>query len=390
MAEVRSASGRDIRRGQARPGDKISFEGVIKPALALVSAGDTAAAADADLRSAVETAFGTVPTLMLFAPPADQTQQALKTSQVQAGWLSADPTKRPIGAPADMAALRDMSTRLAAAFSAQGVASVTPLDRNRVALSLFAAGSGRPDIVEVRLDTPGSITAIVERLTRPLSMFGSSIGISAVDVADVSGPVVVGVDSNGPAARAGVQVGDVVVTIDGQPVADAAALAIQIARKGTTGAMKVELKTRAGAAKPVEITAVMTPRVIGLADQGLLVNPILLDLRARLQQAPADSTEAAVIRLNTAVALTRVGAWSEAQVELRKVKLPDGPGVGNGTVQYLLGLCAAELGSLAEAEMALAAAAASDSLISEDGPPVKELAEATLAQLRGRAGTPPR
>ena len=66
--------------------------------------------------------------------------------------------------------------------------------------------------------------------------------------------------------------------------------------------------------------------------------------------------------------------------------LTDGPGVGTGTVQYLLGLTSARLGNRAEAETALKAAAASNNLLTEDGPPVKELAEARLAELaRGPA-----
>jgi hypothetical protein len=66
------------------------------------------------------------------------------------------------------------------------------------------------------------------------------------------------------------------------------------------------------------------------------------------------------------------------------VKLPEGPGVGNGTVQYLLGLCADSLGNRAEAETAFKAAAASESWMTEDGPPVKEMAEARLADLQKR------
>lgn len=41
-----------------------------------------------------------------------------------------------------------------------------------------------------------------------------------------------------------------------------------------------------------------------------------------------------------------------------------------------------EFGNRAEAETAFKAAAASDSLLTEDGPPVKELAEARLVQLQ--------
>ena len=66
------------------------------------------------------------------------------------------------------------------------------------------------------------------------------------------------------------------------------------------------------------------------------------------------------------------------------MRLPESRAVGNGTVQYLLGLCAEALGSRAEAETAWRVAASSESLLTEDGPPVRELAEARLAELQRR------
>jgi hypothetical protein len=125
----------------------------------------------------------------------------------------------------------------------------------------------------------------------------------------------------------------------------------------------------------------MTPRLIGIADQTLLVNRILpRSARARLL-APGDPTEEAVMRLNPRPPRSPVENRSEARTELQRIKLPDGPGVANGTVQYLLGLCADRLGMRSESEAAWRAAAASDSLVTEDGPSVKELAEAKLAEL---------
>jgi hypothetical protein len=147
--------------------------------------------------------------------------------------------------------------------------------------------------------------------------------------------------------------------------------------------LTLELKDRAGTAKRADLKVVMTPRLIGMADQTLLFNRILLDLRARLL-TQGDPLEDSVIRLNLAAALARVENWSDARLELQRVKLPDGPGVANGTAQYLLGLCADKLGNRSEAETAWRAAAASDSLLTEDGPSVKELAEAKLAELQRR------
>jgi hypothetical protein len=57
-------------------------------------------------------------------------------------------------------------------------------------------------------------------------------------------------------------------------------------------------------------------------------------------------------------------------------------------VQYLIGIAAARLGNRTEAETALKAAAASTALLTEDGPPIKELAEARLAELQRAAASP--
>jgi Flp pilus assembly protein TadD len=195
---------------------------------------------------------------------------------------------------------------------------------------------------------------------------------------------VVNVDANGP-ANGRVQVGDSLVSIDGQAVADVAALARAVATRQPGKPMAVDLKDLKGAAKKAELDVVLTPRLIGMSDQTVLFNRALVDLRAQLAAA-SDPFQQSVIRLNTAVALARLGECAIARDELKQVQLPDRPGVGNGTVQYLLGVCAEELGNRAEAEAAFRAAAATESLLTEDGPSVKELAEARLAALSRPAG----
>jgi hypothetical protein len=198
--------------------------------------------------------------------------------------------------------------------------------------------------------------------------------------ADVPGAVIVGAGTGGPA----IEVGDRVVQADGQPVADAAALDRIVAGRQPGTNLVLGLQSLSGQAKTATVDVYLAPRVIGLAEQGVLANRILLDLRARLAES-RDPFEQSVIRLNTAVALARAGDWAGARAELMRVQLPDRPGVANGTVQYLLGLSAAALGSRAEAEAAFTAAAASASLLTEDGLPVKDLAAARLAELRGPA-----
>ena len=386
LVELRTPFGRDSRRIDAKAGAQINFEGVIKPTFAIVSASGAPANLTQDMRVLVERAMAGSQTVRLVAPPADQADKALKGNQLTTDWLAIDAGGRPVGASAQMAGpvRKEASTKLSETFGVQGVASVTVQDPNRVVLSLLASGSTTPDVLEIALDNTASIGAAVARLDGVIPVSRPAIGLQAIDVADVAGVVITSIDPNSPAAATALKAGDIIVQADGQTVADVAALAKVVSGKRAGQNVAVEAKDPAGVAKRADVPVFITPRVLGLAEQGLPINRILLDLRARSRDI-TDPFDLAVIKLNTAIALGRVGEWSAAQAELRQVKLPDRPGVGNGTVQYLLGVAAEALGNRAEAETAYKAAAATESLLSEDGPRVKDLAEARLAEMQRSA-----
>jgi tetratricopeptide (TPR) repeat protein len=388
LVELRSATGRFFRRMTARTGDKVDMEATLKPAFALVSTSGQATGLNTDLRLTIERALEASQSMTIYAPPADQLDKVLKAEQLTPAWLAFDASKRPLAQSADLGGVtrRDLTAKIAKAFDAQGVASVTvpsSIDRSRIVVSLLAAGSGEPDVLELTIDHPETFASAIAQLDRALSFFRPSLGLTAIDVKDVAGAVVIGVDANGPAAKAGIAAGDVIVKANAQAIGDAVALNTLLAGRKADEELTLELKDRAGAAKRADIRVVMAPRLVGLYDQTLLVNRALLDLRSRLQ-TPGNPVEDSVLRLNLAAALARVENWTEARMELQRVKLPDGTGVSNGTVQYLLGLCADKLGNRADAETAFRAAIASDALITEDGPSVKDLAEARLAEMQRR------
>jgi tetratricopeptide (TPR) repeat protein len=384
LVELRTKFGRDAKRVTARAGGELTIDGVLKPAFVIVSS-SAPANIPQDMRVLVERAFAPSQTVALMAPPLDQTEAALKANQLLPDWLATDAEGRPAGASAQMAGplRKDVSEKLAQTFGAQGVASVTALGPSRVVLALLAAGSSSPDVVDVALDSQQSIGAAIAKLDRVVPLSKPAIGIVAIDVADVAGAVVVGVDTSGGTPPT-VKAGDVIVQADGQPVADALSLEKIVAAHKAGDTIALDVKDAAAAARKADVKVFLTPRLIGLSEQGLLVNRILLDLRARAADG-GDPFEQAVIRLNTAVALARIGDWNAAKAELAQLKLPDRPGVGNGTIQYLIGVCADALGNRAEAETAFKAAAATDSLLTEDGPSVKELAEAKLAEIQRAA-----
>jgi hypothetical protein len=389
LIELKSQSGRYFQRVDARTGAKINVEGTLRPAFALVSASGPAAL-NTDLRMTIEKQFANSQSVTLFAPPAEDTAKALAVEKLPADWLAFDSNKRALGTAAEVATVMrgDLSQKLSRQFDSQGIASVTvpsAATRNRLVVTLLAAGSSDPDVIEIDLDSPDATSQAVGRLDRSLTFFRPSLGLTAVDVADTEGPVVVAVDPNGPAAKAGIQPGDIVLKANSQPVPDAAALINLLAGRKADEDLTLDLKDRAGVAKKADTKVFMTPRLIGLNDQSLMINKILVDLRNRLQ-TQGDPITDSVIRLNMAVALARVGAWPDARLELQRVKLNDGPGVAAGTVHYLLGLAAERMGNLAEAEAAWKTAAGTTALETEDGLPVKDLAEARLQGLQRRPG----
>jgi tetratricopeptide (TPR) repeat protein len=387
IVEIRSPGGRHFERIEARAGARIVVRGVIRPAVALLGInGLPDGYRGPDQRLGIERALAGSRAVTFFAPPDDRLQQALRAESLSPGWLAFDKSRRPIGAGASAitdTARIEIAKRLGRALEVQGLAEATLVpgsERNLYLVTILSTESARPDVLELTLEDAPSINAAILRLDAMPAFYRPTVGVNVADVLDVSGAVVIGAD--GPAGPGRLAPGDLVLKADGQPVADAAGFLKALAAHKGGEKLAVDARERSGAAKHLELTVVMAPKLLAMSDESWLFNGLVLGLRAKLAAAQADD---AVIRLNLAVALMRVGNWADALAELGRVQLPVGPGVSNGTVQYLLGLCHEALGQPAEAERAWRAASAdADSLLTEDGPGVKELAERRLAVLLHR------
>jgi hypothetical protein len=236
-----------------------------------------------------------------------------------------------------------------------------------VLVSLLAQGSGRPDVVQFRLDDPESIRRALGALNVSAPLHRPSIGVLAIDVEDAGGVVVATVDPQGPAARAGVTAGSVIVGANGAPVSNVLALieTLQIVdkdRKNTP--VSLEMRDPSGVAKKMDVAVVWSGKAISQTDQALLFNPILLDLWHKLATGASPADEP-VLRLNIGIAFMSLGNWVEARSELERVHLLDGRGVAQGTVNYLLGVCYEALGQFGEATKAWTAATSSEAGLTE-------------------------
>jgi tetratricopeptide (TPR) repeat protein len=381
--ELRGAGGRLRQRAAVKTGETIEVRGALKPAFALLAAGSAVTAGVLDRRADVERALSGTGQVTLFVPGGREAEEVPMPPE----WLAFDAGRRPIGAAAALnaAARRDLSTKFARALDVQGIAAVSQPSPGSTDLvvAVLAAGAGEPDVVPVTLERTDSVATAVGRFNFVPPLWRRAIGLLTADVLDVDGLVIARVDPGSPAEGAGIKPGDLLVRADGQPVSDSAGLQQLIDSKRPGEPVAIETRDRTGTARTIQVPVTDSPRLMSVADQGLLFNPISLALRSRLDGAA--SKEQGILRLNLGVALMRLGDYAGARAQLEAVELAAGPGISLGTQQYLLGLTYESEGNAASAAKAFEAARSSGGLLTEDGPAIAVLAE---RKLNGTARTP--
>ena len=202
------------------------------------------------------------------------------------------------------------------------------------------------------------------------------LGAVLIDSDAATGPVVARIAEEGPAAMAGLVVGDIISTIGAQPVETVAAAEeglLALERNPAT----IEV-IRMGRAETVEVFLESSPSV---AEQegATALYPAVLSLLDRRLEADRDASEPAwVIQLNQAAVLMRAGAWDHAIDTLRRITdAPTGPGLGQAAVDYWLGIASSTISEEnARRAFSRAASVPGATLYHNDGPLVAPLAQA--------------
>jgi tetratricopeptide (TPR) repeat protein len=382
IVEIRGPEGRFVRRIEVKAGDRLTIDGRLKPAFALLpsGAGVVSAAGTTDARTLVERAVAPSDQVTVFVPTGPRLEQALEAQTMPPEWLAFDAGRRPVGGAATVTALarRQLSERVAKALDVQGVAAISQPSPTApdLVIALLAAGAGEPDVVVVNPENADSVRSAIERFDYVPPMTRGTIGVLAIEAADVSGLVVARIDAHGAGERAGIKPGDTLMRGAGQPLENGAAL-VRLLDEFRGKSVEIDVIDVAGAPRTVQVDVESAPRLISVADESLLFNPLAVALRTRLAAAPAG--EQPSVRLNLAVALMRLGDFAGAREQLEAVRLPAGRGIADGTLEYLRGLALDGLGDAAGAQRAWQAAAGSEASLTDDGPLVKGLAERRLA-----------
>jgi hypothetical protein len=387
VVEARTSTGRDVRTIEIHTGEKLTVTLSPRPVVALI---DAFAVADpsrtAELRTQVASTLAAAAGVFVYAPPLADVRRAAQTERAPTGWLALDLNRQPLSTGARQMlpdTRRDLSARLSKALDAQGIAAVTIPAVNAGAagsgavasgrivwLSILAANSGEPDVIEINLDQPEAAMRALDAAPSQAMLLRRSLGVSLVDVMYRPGPVVSEVGAG--ASSAGLAIGDAITHVNDASVATAQDIRRVLDSMGQRDTVTLRVQSRTGASRVVEAPIRLEPRIAMLAATSEAANIALIDLRARLRSA--GGLEEAALHLNLAALLMRLASWNAAAAELQDVKLPDTAGVSNGTVQYLLGRCFDALGRAPDAQQAFdAAGKVTGSTLGEDGPLIAEL-----------------
>jgi len=235
----------------------------------------------------------------------------------------------------------------------------------------------------VDLNDPKQIEEAEARLNYRFTAERSWLGITAVDTLLREGAAVIAVQPGSPAGEAGVEVGEAISAVGGQPVSGYRDVREAMHLKQPGEKLELELQ-RAGVTTGKTIVLGRSPKLLPLFSHNFCYNAVIASMNLTAALNPGSDLEQLSL-LNTGLALAHFGAWEDAITYLRRVNLGDRPGINQGTVEYFLGIFFERLGYRAEAlgHFRRALEFETATLDSNDGPPVAPLVKQKVKQLEG-------
>jgi len=246
-------------------------------------------------------------------------------------------------------------------------------------------GPATPDRVRLPLDDTAAIAEFIRSLQAP---FGSTVpyfGAVLVDSNAAQGPVVFDVSANSPAAAAGLQPGDVVVSV-GRDTADTAAqVRGWLAEKPVDAPVELIL-LRGGATTRTTVRMETGPSVVPGGLSTIAYSAVWAASMAQLDD-PEATLPRWVAELNIANVLMQARYWDEAVRRLRGIQVPADSAFARAMVDYQMGVALEAIGpqylELARAAYTRAASVDGARLWHRDGPYLVPRAQARLATLGG-------
>jgi hypothetical protein len=244
-----------------------------------------------------------------------------------------------------------------------------------------APGPAAAERVRVSLSDPAALESVARRMSAAMSFERPWSGLELIDSEIASGPVVAGTAPGSPAEAAGVMVGERLVSVAGNSVATSDNARRWLATFGRGSTVALALTGPAGD-RTVEMRMDSTPTVVSPADAERLFSVVWGMAAAAVGRLDA-STPSWVATLNQAAVLLHAGDWAAAADLLAGVQAPTGAGVGQGMVQYWLGVALAESGDIEGARAAFEQVVGNPAAryLSNDGAYLAPMAAARLTAL---------
>ena len=250
-----------------------------------------------------------------------------------------------------------------------------------------APGPPQPDYLRVALDDGLAVRLITEAFAPQVAVERPWLGALLIDTDAVPWPVVTDVTRGGPASAAGIHVCDMIVSIDGTQIETVAEVREQFSAHAAESAAALEV-SRDGSAQVVGLTLDASPAVLPFRSPDLIYPVVSAMLSASIETDDPGEADW-VLQLNQAAVLLHAGAWEEAVRALRAIEAPTGAGLGQGAVDYWLGIALAALGpsyfETARHSFSRAAAVPDARLFHNDGPWVAPRARARLGEFGAEA-----
>lgn len=241
-------------------------------------------------------------------------------------------------------------------------------------------GPAFPDYRRVRLSEAPALANVLSDFDRPLDLRRVWFGALLIDSYAADSPVVASVDPNSPAAAAGFEVGDELVSIAGHKVARVAEAHALLGASSHENPLQIVVR-RSQRQHTLSVTLGSSPAVIRHNAPSL----IYASVAARLSAGGTELPEW-LEQLNLGMVFLNAGAWEEALYEFRTADgFPRDHALGQAAADYWLGVSLQSIGPDYYAEAAAAFQRAAEApgarLYHDDGPLIAPRARARLAEL---------
>ncbi len=379
--EVRHPAGKYVKDFKIGPDQSLELDGLIRPTLAVLGLSSDEGVTEGQLeevsqRLTTELHNGVDGMNLVFVSDS--------TLEKHIGKEELSAFVRLLISNGDMGGrVRELSQKLGDVLNVEALL-VSYIPRQRlikdVDIYFLAVGSTSPDSYRINSLDPKAFEAFVRGLSFSAPLYGNWAGFVSVDTRTNPGPVVLLVEEDGPAALAGIELGDVIVSAGGKPSMGVLDLLKSI-RLLTPGSVLELNILRGNSSMDVTLDIGTTLLEIPYDVPAFPCNKAIVDLRHLIVLEPDNEH---IARLNAGLCHMQLGDYETALKEyLPKVSLTSERGISSGTIFYYTGLAYLMIGEEDEAvynfKQALNFPAAT--IRSNDGPRIAPLAKRRLSEL---------